>query len=189
MGTVLTSLKKKNIFIHVCIFMCGLVIGGDRAKFCLDGKYGYVNKKFEVVIPAIYTIANDFVNDKAFVVRDFPEGRKTTMIDENGNIFFNRWFDYIGEGDSNIVLEIDDRIIIYSKTKFEKIAEYYNGGYDHEDDYVPVFKIDGKDKFYGFIDSSGNITVPLIFLGYRILRYVIILIKHKLNCLILNCVY
>ena len=28
MGTVLTSLKKKNIFIHVCIFMCGLVIGG-----------------------------------------------------------------------------------------------------------------------------------------------------------------
>ena len=140
-----------------------LVFHCDRAKFCLDGKYGYVNKKFEVVIPAIYTIANDFVNNKAFVVRDFPEGRKTTMIDENGNIFFNRWFDYIGEGDSNIVLGIDNRIIIYSKTKFEKIAEYYNGGYDHEDDYVPVFKIDGKDTFYGFIDSSGNITVPLIF--------------------------
>lgn len=52
------------------VFHCG------RAKFCLDRKYGYVNKKFEVVIPAIYSFANDFVNNKAFVVRDFPEGRK-----------------------------------------------------------------------------------------------------------------
>jgi hypothetical protein len=68
------------------VFHCG------RAKFCLDGKYGYVNKKFEVVIPAIYSVANDFVNNKAFVVRDFPEGRKTTMIDEDGNMFFNRSF-------------------------------------------------------------------------------------------------
>jgi len=134
-----------------------------RAKFCLDGKYGYVNKKFEVVIPAIYSIANDFVNNKAFVVRDFPDGRRTTMIDEDGNMFFNRWFDYIGEGDSNILLGIDNRIIVYSKIKFDKIAEYYNAGYDKKASLVPVYKKKGEFNFYGYIDFDGKETIPFIF--------------------------
>lgn len=139
------------------IFHCG------RAKFSLDGKYGYVNKKFEVVIPAIYSIVNDFVNNKAFVVRDFPEGRKTTMIDSDGNMFFNRWYDYIGEGDSNILLGIDNRIIVYSKIKFDKIAEYYNAGYDKKASLVPVYKKKGEFNFYGYIDFDGKETIPFIF--------------------------
>ena len=116
------------------VFHCG------RALFCHNGKYGYINKRFEVVIPAIYSVANDFVDNKAFVVRDFPDGRKTTMIDSDGNIFFNRWFDYIGESDETILLGIDNRIIVYSKTKCDKIAEYYNAGYNHKESLVPVYK-------------------------------------------------
>ena len=139
------------------VFHCG------RAKFCLEGKYGYVNKKFEVVIPAIYSIANDFVNNKAFVVRDFPEGRKTTMIDEEGNMFFNRWFDYIGESDEIILLGIDNRIIVYSKTKNEKITEYFNAGYNFVYPLVPVFRKIERDYYYGFIDFSGNEIIPLLF--------------------------
>jgi len=139
------------------VFHCG------RAKFCLDGKYGYVNKKFEVVIPAIYSIANDFVNNKAFVVRDFPDGRRTTMIDEDGNMFFNRWFDYIGESDETILLGIDKRIIVYSKKKFDKIAEYYNAGYNFKYPLVPVYINDGLDEFYGFIDFEGKEVVPLLY--------------------------
>ena len=139
------------------VFHCG------RAKFCLDGKYGYVNKKFEVVIPAIYSIANDFVNNKAFVVRDFPEGRRTTMIDEDGNMFFNRWFDYIGEGDDIILLGIDSRIIVYSKAKCDKIGEYFNAGYDKKASLVPVYKKVGEFNFYGYIDFDGKETIPFIF--------------------------
>ena len=75
----------------------------NRASFCYKGLYGYVNKRFEVVVPAIYTIANKFKDDKAFVVREFPEGKKTTLIDEEGNMFFNRWFDYIGESDETLL--------------------------------------------------------------------------------------
>lgn len=140
-----------------------LVFHCNRAPFCFNGLYGYINKRFEVVIPAIYTIANKFKDDKAFVVREFPEGKKTTLIDEDGNMFFNRWFDYIGESEETILLGIDNRIVVYSKVKCDKVAEYYNAGYDYVDDFVPVFKIDGKDILYGYIDFSGNIVVPLIF--------------------------
>ena len=139
------------------VFHCG------RALFCHNGKYGYINKRFEVVIPAIYSVANDFVDNKAFVVRDFPDGRKTTMIDSDGNIFFNRWFDYIGESDETILLGIDNRIIVYSKTKCDKIAEYYNAGYDHKYPIVPVYKKVGARHFYGYIDFNGKEAIPFIF--------------------------
>ena len=140
-----------------------LVFHCDRASFSHNDLYGFVDKKLNVVIPPIYYSVNKFVDDKAFVVRDFPEGRKTTMIDSNGNMFFNRWYDYIGESDDTILLGIDNRIIVYSKTKCDKIAEYFNAEYDYQDTFVPVYIIDGKDKLYGYIDFSGRVVVPLLF--------------------------
>lgn len=135
----------------------------NRASFCYNGLYGYVNKRFEVVIPAIYTVANNFKDDKAFVVREFPEGKKTTLIDEEGNMFFNRWFDYIGESEETILLGIENRIIVYSKIKYDKTAEYFNGGYDFRHQYVPVYKKEGIDELYGFIDFDGKEVAPLLF--------------------------
>lgn len=139
------------------IYHCG------RASFCYNGLYGFVDKKLNVVIPPIYYSVNEFADDKAFVVRDFPEGRKTTMIDSDGNMFFNRWFDYIGESDETILLGIDNRIIVYSKKKFDKIAEYYNAGYNFKYPLVPVYKNDGLDEFYGFIDFEGKEVVPILY--------------------------
>lgn len=135
----------------------------DRASFCHNGLYGYVNKRFEVVIPAIYTVANKFEDDKAFVVREFPDGKKTTLIDEDGNMFFNRWFDYIGESEETILLGIENRIIVYSKLKYDKIVEYYYAGYDHKASLVPVYKKVGNYDFYGYIDYDGNEVIPFIF--------------------------
>ena len=140
-----------------------LVFHCDRASFCHNGLYGFVDKKLNVVIPPVYYSVNEFADDKAFVVRDFPEGRKTTMIDSDGNMFFNRWFDYIGESEDTILLGIDNRIIVYSKSKCDKIIEYYNAGYDNKYPYVPVYKIDGLDKLYGFLDFDGKEVVPLIY--------------------------
>lgn len=140
-----------------------LVFHCDRASFCHNGMYGFVNKKLNVVIPPIYYSVNEFVDDKAFVVRDFPEGRRTTMIDSDGNMFFNRWFDYIGESNETILFGINDRIIVYSKTKHNKIAEYYNAGYDHKASLVPVYKKVGHNNFYGYIDFDGKEIIPFIF--------------------------
>ena len=140
-----------------------LVFHCDRASFCHNGMYGFVNKKLNVVIPPIYYSVNEFVDDKAFVVRDFPEGRRTTMIDSDGNMFFNRWFDYIGESNETILFGINDRIIVYSKTKHNKISEYYNAGYDHKASLVPVYKKVGHNNFYGYIDFDGKEIIPFIF--------------------------
>jgi len=140
-----------------------LVFHCDRASFCHNGLFGFVDKKLNVVIPPIYYSVNEFVDDKAFVIRDFPEGRKTTMIDSDGNMFFNRWYDYIGESDDTILLGIDNRIIVYSKTKCNKITEYFNAGYDYQDSFVPAYIYDDKDKLYGYIDSSGKVVVPFLF--------------------------
>ena len=140
-----------------------LVFQCERASFCYNGLYGFVDKKLNVVIPPIYFSVNEFVDDKAFVVRDFPEGRKTTMIDSDGNMFFNRWFDYIGESDNTILLGIDNRIIVYSKTKCDKIAEYFNAGYDHKYPIVPVYKKVGACCFYGYINFDGKEAIPFIF--------------------------
>ena len=140
-----------------------LVSQCDRASFCHNGLYGFVDKKFNVVIPPIYYSVNEFVDDKAFVVRDFPEGRKTTMIDSDGNMFFNRWFDYIGESDETILLGIDNKIIVYSKTKCDKVAEYFNAGYNHKVSLVPVYKKVGDYNFFGYIDFDGKEAIPFIF--------------------------
>lgn len=140
-----------------------LVFHCDRASFCHNGLYGFVDKKLNIVIPPIYYSVNEFADDKAFVVRDFPEGRKTTMIDSDGNIFFNRWFDYVGESDNTILLGIDNRIIVYSKTKCDKVAEFFNAGYDHKASLVPVYKKVGNYNFYGFIDFDGKEAIPFIF--------------------------
>ncbi len=140
-----------------------LVFHCDRASFCHNGLYGFVDKKFNIVIPPIYYSVNEFADDKAFVVRDFPEGRKTTLIDSDGNMFFNRWYDYIGEGDSNILMGIDNRIIVYSKIKFDKIAEYYNAGYNFKQPFIPVYILENRDEMYSFINSNGDILLPFIF--------------------------
>lgn len=140
-----------------------LVFHCERAAFCYNGLYGFVDKTFTVVIPPIYYCVNKFDNNKAFVVRDFPEGRKTTMIDRDGKMFFNRWFDYIGESDETILLGIEDRIIVYSKTKCDKVAEYFNAGYDKKASLVPVYKKVGAYNFYGYIDFYGKEAIPFIF--------------------------
>ena len=140
-----------------------LVFHCDRASFCHNGLYGFVDKKLNVVIPPLYYSINEFVDDKAFVVRDFPDGRKTTMIDSDGNMFFNRWFDYIGESEDTILLGIDNRIIVYSKTKCDKIAEYFNAGYDYKADYVPVYKENNAITLFGYINFAGEEVLPLVF--------------------------
>lgn len=139
------------------VFHCG------RAKFCLDGKYGYVNKKFEVVIPAIYSIASDFVNNKAFVVRDFPEGRSTTMIDEDGNMFFNQWYDYIGSGEKTVLLKNEETFYVLSKVDYSIVNQYLDAKYDGKGVLIPVHKHIGVDDMYGYIDKTGTEVIPLIY--------------------------
>ena len=144
-----------------------LVFHCDRASFCQNGLFGFVDKKLNVVISPIYYSVNEFVDNKAFVVRDFPEGRKTTMIDSDGNMFFNRWYDYIGESDDTILLGVENRIIVYSKKECDKVAEYFNANYDKRASLVPVYKKVGACNYYGYINFDGKEAIPFIFNNVR----------------------
>ena len=144
-----------------------LVFHCDRASFCHNGLFGFVDKKLNVVISPIYYSVNEFVDNKAFVVRDFPEGRKTTMIDSDGNMFFNRWYDYIGESDDTILLGVENRIIVYSKKECDKVAEYFNANYDKIASLVPVYKKVGACNYYGYINFDGKEAIPFIFNNVR----------------------
>lgn len=144
-----------------------LVFHCDRASFCHNGLFGFVDKKLNVVISPIYYSVNEFVDNKAFVVRDFPEGRKTTMIDSDGNMFFNRWYDYIGESDDTILLGVENRIIVYSKKECDKVAEYFNANYDKRASLVPVYKKVGACNYYGYINFDGKEAIPFIFNNVR----------------------
>lgn len=46
----------------------------DMAQYTLDYRTGYMNKKFKMVIPAIYEFARDFVGDLAYVKFEDKEG-------------------------------------------------------------------------------------------------------------------
>lgn len=140
-----------------------LVFHCNRASFCHNGLYGFVDKKLNVVIPPIYYSVNDFVDDKTFVVRDFPEGRKTTMIDSNGNMFFNRWYDFIGESIDIVLLGLNDKIIVFSKKECKKETEYFNAGYDFKEPLVPAYKKVDNSYLYGYLDFEGKEVIPFIF--------------------------
>lgn len=140
-----------------------LIFHCNRASFCHNGLYGFVDKKFNVVIPPIYYSVNEFTDDKAFVVRDFPEGRKTTMIDRDGNMFFNRWFDFIGESIDMVLLGLNDKIIVFSKKECKMETEYFNAGYDFKEPLVPAYKKVDNSCLYGYLDFDGKEVIPFIF--------------------------
>lgn len=68
----------------------------QRAVFYHNGCYGYINSQFNVAIQPIFSYADNFATNKAFVRRRFPDGEKGTIIDVDGNILLPQWYDYIG---------------------------------------------------------------------------------------------
>lgn len=150
---VIEDLKNDSSLIFHC----------ERASFCHNDLYGFVDKKLNIVIPPIYHSVNDFVDDKAFVVRDFPEGRKTTMIDSNGNMFFNRWYDFIGESIDMVLLGLNDKIIVFSKKECKTETEYFNAGYDFKEPLVPAYKKVDNSCLYGYLNFEGKEVIPFIF--------------------------
>lgn len=67
----------------------------QRAIFCYNGYYGFINSQYKIAIEPIYSYAENFTNGLALVKKIFPNGEKATVIDVDGNISLDRWYDYI----------------------------------------------------------------------------------------------
>ena len=140
----------------------------QRALLCLNGNYGFINTQYKIAIEPIYSYAENFVNGYTLVKRHFPSGEKATIIDINGNICLDRWFDYIGSGEKTILLKSEKTFYVLSKVDYSIVNQYIDAKYDGKGELIPVHKHIGVDDMYGYIDRTGTEVIPLIFVDSKI---------------------
>ena len=130
--------------------------------------YGYINKVGELVIPAEYEKAKDFVDDRAWVRR---KGESNwTLINKEGIEIPTKGYSKVG----NIIEGYSDRIAVYEDGKMgwidrdgnEVIPCKYLGYtlFDKEFGLVCVMPYDSKSGKYGYIDKNGEVQIPFQFL-------------------------
>jgi len=134
-----------------------------RAIFCYNNKYGYIDSHYEVVIPPEYSFAEKFITNKALVKKSFPDGEKATIIDIEGNICLEKWYDYIGSDSKAILLKEDDKFYVLSRDKNSIVREFFDADYNGKGCLIPVWQNDNVDKMYGYIDKLGNVIIPFIY--------------------------
>lgn len=122
-------------------------------------EYGTIKKSIE----PIYSFAENFTNGKALVKKVFPDGEKATVIDTNGIICLDRWYDYVGSGEKTILLKSEKIYYVFSKADYSIINQYLDAKYDGKGMLIPVHKHIGVDDMYGYIDRTGKEIIPLIY--------------------------
>lgn len=110
-------------------FSCGLV----KVKY--DGKYGYKNKKDELIIPYNYKKATDFTENLAIVVNN----ESSSLIDTTGKIIFSQKYLYGGEFSEGFYrLNNDNTFFIDNKNKVKLIMDDGYGNDNLVDKFKPL---------------------------------------------------
>lgn len=135
----------------------------QRAVFYHDGKFGYINGQYKIAVYPNFSYAENFVSRKALVKRVFPDGEKATVIDTEGNVCLDQWYDYVGCNDKTILLRSGNTFCVLSHEDYLVINEYQNAKYDGLSELIPVQKEFGVDDMYGYIDKTGTEVIPLIY--------------------------
>ena len=135
----------------------------QRAIFCYNGNYGYINSQYKIAIEPIYSYAENFTNGLALVKKIFPNGEKATVIDVDGNISLDRWYDYIGGNEKTVLLKSEKIFYVLSKVDYSIVNQYLDAKYDGKGELIPVHKHIGVDDMYGYIDRTGTEVIPLIY--------------------------
>ena len=135
----------------------------QRAIFCYNGYYGFINSQYKIAIEPIYSYAANFTNGLALVKKIFPNGEKATVIDVDGNISLDRWYDYIGGNEKTVLLKSEKIFYVLSKVDYSIVNQYLDAKYDGKGELIPVHKHIGVDDMYGYIDRTGTEVIPLIY--------------------------
>lgn len=93
----------------------------------------------------------------------FPNGEKATIIDVDGNISLDRWYDYIGGNEKTVLLKSEKTFYVLSKADYSIVNQYLDAKYDGKGALIPVHQHIGVDDMYGYIDKSGIEVIPLIY--------------------------
>lgn len=135
----------------------------QRAIFCYNGNYGYINSQYKIAIEPIFSYAENFTNGLALVKKMFPNGEKATIIDVDGNISLGRWYDYIGGNEKTVLLKSEKNFYVFSKTDYSIVNQYLDAKYDGKGALIPVHQHIGVDDMYGYIDRTGTEVIPFIY--------------------------
>lgn len=146
-GETLFTLKQAE---DVCNFSDGL------AQFSMGNKYGYVNKKGEVVIPAVYTRANPFSEGLAAVSKSDKGGYG--YINKSGDQIIKEQFSYAEKfikGKAIVLFGTSGWGTIDKKGKYIINPQFRELNYDG-DRYIICLQ-GGKE--YGYCDAEGKIII------------------------------
>lgn len=135
----------------------------QRAVFAYKGRFGYIDSRYNVVIPPIYSYAEEFIRKCSFVKRMFGNEEKATIIDTDGNLCFGQWFDYIGDNDNQILFRRDKTYYVVKRDSYAIIKEYKGIGFDSKTKLIPVRQEIGIDCYCGYIDKTGTEIIPFIY--------------------------
>jgi len=108
----------------------------DSDSSSYNEKYGFYNINGILKIKCIYSLASDFQNGKALVIQN----NKYNVININGDLAYNKWFD-----DEN---EIKEKFTWYSKDENIQLLsyEYRNGTMSDKYDKVTKGYVDEKKE-------------------------------------------
>ena len=160
------SIAENKIFLksEVHIFY------NDLAVVCINGKYGFINRTQELVIPAIYDYANNFDNGFAYVkIGEFEYYIDTLGLQVISSPFYRiNYFDKNCHSDAMFMEGIWDGLVCYEENGFVGLKGLYNQIitspiYDciylaHQEvvKYIAV----RKNRKQGIIDKDGNCIIP-----------------------------
>ena len=135
----------------------------QRAIFCYNGNYGYINSQYKIAIEPIYSYAENFTNGLALVKKIFPNGEMATVIDTDGNISLDRWYDYIGGNEKTVLLKSEKTFYVLTKVDYSIVNQYLDAKYNGKGELIPVHQHIEVDDMYGYIDRAGTEVIPLIY--------------------------
>ena len=127
-----------------------------------EGKYGFMDKTGKIVIPTIYSSAEDFHEGLAAVKKD----EKFGYIDKEGNVvlpfrfkdadYFMGGYARVDEGPDSV-----DYSYLIDKMGIPIQEDSYNIEGNYSDGLICVRSID-TDK-YGFANAKGQIVIPFLY--------------------------
>jgi tRNA A-37 threonylcarbamoyl transferase component Bud32/S-adenosylmethionine synthetase len=127
-----------------------------KAKFCKDGKYGYINRFGFDVIPCKYNYIDKFCNGLARVEKD----RKWGFINKEGQeVIPLIYYKANNFSDGLACVRKEGKFGFINKEGQEVIPFIYNDAFNFSDGLACVKK-EGK---YGFINKEGQEVIPFIY--------------------------
>ena len=127
--------------------------------------YGFIDSNGNVVIQPKYEMAEDFSEGLALVA-EYGWGRAYGFINTRGELVIPplEGITVLGAFHEGLcVVEVDGKCGYIDKTGAMAIAPQFDAAYDFKHGVAFVSSDADSDDHWGFIDTTGKITVPLKF--------------------------